>query len=87
MTPLEIGLLVGMRSRMYSPTETGAMASSRTCRMRLGTGARGRSARLSAQKVASAKVRAATGSVEQKLSCSSPASSGRSGCAMTTGAR
>jgi hypothetical protein len=47
---------------------------------------RGRSARLSEVKVTSAKRRAISGSVRQKLSVSSCPSSGRSGLPMMTGA-
>lgn len=80
-------VLPGIWRCTYSPTSAGATMSLEHCRISAGTFTRGRSSRLSDRKVASAKRRETTGSVEQKLSVSSSPSSGRSAFFMMAGAR
>src|SRR5687767_2778497 len=72
---------------VYSPTAVGAIASSEHCMTSAGTRTLARSSRLSAKKVASAKRREISGSVEQKLASSSCVNSGRSGFFMMIGVR
>ena len=72
---------------MYSPTEWGANASLPCCKIRLGRVTRDSSSLVSAKKVACAKIRAIVGSVEKKLSDSSPPRLSACGAPATMGAR
>ena len=60
-------MLFGTCAWTYSPTQGGAMMSSRHCRTSVRASRRGRSARLSEKKVTRANWRAISGSVAQKL--------------------